>query len=303
MLNNRIDRIFVVITDFNGYAQTKKCLAALFAGSFHNFQVIVVDHGTGDETKNRLERDFPKCIRLSASSELWWTGAVNVGVRYALDKNASAVILLNNDCYVECETLELIVNEWLQHPDSIIAPIQKDFDSGEITSIALDSCLVFGFPTRPGPKRLAPRAYNKLLPVKLIGGGRGVIIPAQVFSTLGLFDESNLPHYWADHDFYFRVRSAGVKLYVVTNAMVAIDGTRTSMASDPPVLSLFEFIDTLTGMRSHRSVGQVSQLFRKHYPIKQLYVIGVVLYVARYIAVYIAGRISYLLKNIWLRRL
>ncbi len=290
-------KMFVVITDFNGYQQTKKCLEALFSSSFQNFQTIVVDHGTSDETRIGLERDFPKCIRLSASTDLWWAGAVNVGVRYALINNASALILLNNDCYVEHETLELIVAEWLEHPDSVMAPIQIDFATRKITSITPDSCLLFGFPTRPGPLELIPEDPDQLLPTKLIIGGRGVIIPSRVFGVLGLFDEYRLPHYGADHDFYFRARSAGVQLYIVKNAVVAIDNTRTSIADNPSVLTLGEFIGTLTEMRSHRSISQVSQLFRKHYPIKHLYMFGVFLYLMRYVSIYGMARIFNLFKN------
>jgi len=295
-------KIFVVITDFNGYDQTKQCLGALSSSSFRNFQVVVVDHGTTPETQNGLATEFPACTRLSASPELWWAGAVNVGVRYALLQGAAAVVLLNNDCYVESTTLEVIVSEWLGRPDSIIAPIQKDSRSGNITSIALESCLLFGFPTRPGSLRMSDdMKAQHLLPANLIGGGRGVIIPARVFKIVGQFDESDLPHYWADHDFYFRAKSEGVKLYVSTLAFVTIDSTRTTVANDVSKLSLKEFVRTLVSMRSHRSVAQVSALFRKHYPVSHAYMFGVFLYTARYIGVYAVMRTFHLLKEVLMK--
>lgn len=292
MPDNQASKIFVVVTDFNGYEQTRQCLDALFAGSFQDFQTVVVDHGTTNQTTSGLERDFPACLRISASSDVWWAGAVNVGVRYALSQDASAVILLNNDCYVEFSTIEVIVSEWLGHKDSIIAPVQKDLCSGKITSITPESYLLFGFPTRPGPLRLTAEMKSRsLLPATLIGGGRGVIIPSTTFKALGLFDELNLPHYYADHDFYFRALSEGVSLYVSTRVFVAIDDTRTSSAKNPGELSLREFIESLTSMHSHRSVTQVAVLFRKHYPIKRLYMLGMFLYIARYVSVYIFSRL------------
>jgi len=299
MPDNQASKIFVVVTDFNGYEQTKQCLDALFAGSFQNFQTIVVDHGTTSQTASGLERDFPACLRISASSDLWWAGAVNVGVRYALSQDASAVILLNNDCYLEYSTIEVIVSEWLGCPNSIIAPVQKDLCSGKITSITPDSCLLLGFPTRPGPLRLtADMKSRPLLPATLICGGRGVIIPSTTLKALGLFDELNLPHYGADHDFYFRALSEGVNLCVSTRAFVVIDDTRTSSSKNPGELSPREFMESLTSMRSHRSVKQVAGLFRKHYPIRNLYMLGVFLYIVRYAFVYGAARFSSFIKNI-----
>jgi GT2 family glycosyltransferase len=299
MPSNHASNIFVVITDFNGYQQTRRCLEALLSSSFLDFQTVIVDHGTTNQTANGLERDFPECLRISASSDMWWAGAVNVGVRYALSQDASAVILLNNDCYVEFSTIEVIVSECLVHQDSIIAPVQKDLGSGKISSITPGSCLLLGFPTRPGPLKLTTELKSRpLLPTTLIVGGRGVIIPSAVFKALGLFDELELPHYGADHDFYFRARSLGVNLYVSTRAFVGIDDARTSSAKNSGELSRREFFDTLVSIRSHRSFTQISALFRKHYPIKRLYMVGVFLYEVRYVSVYIANRISNFLNDI-----
>ena len=283
--------LHLVITDFNGVDQTRRCLQALRAGHCQNFTILVVDHGTDGRTREILERDYPDVIRVEGSPDLWWTGATNLGIRAALARGASAVMLLNNDSYVTPETIGLLLELAQDQPDAIMAPIQRDWRSGEITCISPRSRFLLGFPTVPGPRQLTPAmAAQPLLPVRLIGGGRGAILPASVLARLGLFDAERLPHYWADHDFYLRAHRHGIPLYVATGTFVDIDNTRTTSADRPETLSWSALLHTLRDTRSHRNVRDVAALFRKHYPIRPLYPLGVALYLGRYLAIYLVKR-------------
>lgn len=290
--------LHLVITDFNGCEQTRRCLHALRASHCQDFSILVVDHGTDRRTREMLAREHPDAMRIKGSPNLWWSGATNLGIRAALAHRASALMLLNNDCYVTPDTIGTLLGLAHDHPDAIIAPIQRDWRTGRITCISPRTRLLLGFPTVPGPLRLTPAmAAQPLLSVKLIGGGRGVILPARVFADLGLFDEEALPHYWADHDFYLRARRRGIALHVATGVFVDIDNTRTTAADQPETLSWRAFLGTLRDTRSHRNLRDVTALFRKHYPITGLYPFGVTLYTGRYLLVYLVRRAVYLLAR------
>jgi len=205
--------VLVVITDFNGYPQTRRCLEALRASRDRDFGVVVVDHGTQGETGEGLRREFPEVHVLRASPELWWTGATNAGIRHALSLGANAVILMNNDCYVTPETLGHLRQASRDRPDAIVAAVQRDLASGRFTCIAPRTLLLLGFPTWIGPRRLTPAMRSRgLLPTRLVVGGRGAVVPAAVLAKNGLFDEERLPHYGADHDFFLRARKRGIGL-------------------------------------------------------------------------------------------
>jgi GT2 family glycosyltransferase len=287
--------IYVILTDFNGYPQTKECLQRLSASTVQSFTTVVVDHGTSDETRRGISEDFPEVQRIEGTPDLWWAGATNLGVKFALRQGAKSLILLNNDCYVRPETIEKLVDLSSAYPESIIAPVQRDYFTGHLITVRPNSFLLWGFLTRPGSKSIP--SGRDVLVTKLIAGGRGVIIPARVFAKIGLFDEKNLPHYWADHDFYFRARKKGVPLLVAPGAEVEIDNTRTTIAKSSQDLSLSEFWSTLFSIRSHRNISHVNELFKKHYPIKSLYKVGVYLYIGRYIAIYFVKRVVALLSR------
>jgi GT2 family glycosyltransferase len=290
-----MNALAIVIADFNGYARTRRCLAALQAGSRHDFTVIVVDHGTTEETALGLARDFPDVLRLAASPDLWWTGATNAGIRRARELQASRIMLLNNDCYVTPDALDELLKQSDLHPEAIVAPVQRDLRSGRLAAIAPSSCFALGFPSLPGPRELTPAQHEAgVVPVRLIVGGRGAIIPVPVLERIGLFDEENLPHYGADHDFYLRARRAGIRLFTATRAMVDIDDTSTSVADASGTQALAGFLESLRSVRSHHNLRDVVALFRKHYPLPPLYLLGVGLYTGRYALLWMLRRLLFL---------
>lgn len=53
-------RLHIIITDFNGYAQTRSCLKALSASRYRDFTITVVDHGSTEATFTGSTKEFPE---------------------------------------------------------------------------------------------------------------------------------------------------------------------------------------------------------------------------------------------------
>lgn len=282
-----VDRLYIVIPAFNHWPQTKRCLDSLSASSHTGFHVIVVDHGSKDETKDDLPRLYPDVIHLVESESLWWAGAVNVGVREAMRRGARFIMLLNADCVAAPTLIGAILSHVLATELKVIAPVQYSLQTGKAWTRHIGSCFSLGFPTLSLPVGYgADVGRHVLIRTMMIVGGRGVVIPASVFDRVGYFDENRLPHYGADHDFYLRCRKHDVGLYVAGDAAVFVDEARSTLARDIGRLDVRQFIDTLFNRRSHRNVGDMRSLFRAHYPIRRLYLIGVTLNVVRYVVSY-----------------
>lgn len=289
--------LHIVIADFNGWAQTKICLQRLYESEFQDFVVIVVDHGTTSETADGLS-DFPGVIRLQADANLWWTGATNIGIRKALELGAEQIMLLNNDCYVDFSTLGELLAVSDTSADQIVAPLQRDAATGDILVARVATCFTLGFPTLVLPHmKKVPHDGSAKVATRLIIGGRGVVIPAGVFETIGLFDAEALPHYAADHDFYLRCREQGISLFIAKQASVAIDNTRTTAARDLGSMQWRDFVASLRAPRSHRNVATLVTLFKRHYPIRPLFFVGVFLNLVRYLLTYILSRVFSLVRR------
>ena len=294
-----MDKIYVVIPVLNRWTQTERCLDHLRTSLHCSYHAVVVDHGSTDETKTALRTRYPEVLHIEAEPTLWWTGATNLGIKQAVERGAKAVMLLNNDCYVTRDTLARLSSHASQNPASIIAPVQFDAQNGHLLANVAASCFLLGFPTIPLRRKLRGKIGDRyLVPTKLILGGRGVIIPTVVFERVGVFDELNLPHYGADHDFYLRCQKRGIPLFIATDASVLVDGTRTTLATGLEEMNFRQFIASLKSRRSHRNVSDLVALFKAHYPLKGLHHIGVALNIARYTIVYLLKRILHGLSSL-----
>lgn len=291
MDKNKSTGLCIVIPVFNRWEQTRACLKCLLAGSCTDFTIIVVDHGSTDDTRTELEKNFPTVIRVPGNSDMWWTSATNLGINEALHRHADTVMLLNNDCYVKDDTVAVLLKQHAEIPNSIIAPVQRNLYSGKILTRPVRTCFLLGFPTLylPGRNWYQP-GKDHLRATGIIIGGRGVLIPATVFSRTGLLDEKRLPHYGADHDFYLRCRKHGIRLYIAVNTVVDIDESTTTQASQLGSLGIIAFVETLRNRRSHRNLPDLNNLFKLHYPISGLYPLGVILNLIRYVCVYLLAR-------------
>lgn len=285
--------IFIVIPVLNRWEQTRRCLQALFAGHPAGFRVIVVDHGSTDGTAENLAQEFPAVTRLAGNPGMWWTAATNCGIRYALEQDADLVMLLNNDCYLRTDTLARLLDGLDRQPGAIIAPLQADLQNGEIDRRSIATCFLLGFPTLRLPgTRVCHDDTGRPVPTRLVMGGRGTLIPATLFRRIGLFDEDNLPHYGADHDFYLRAHKSGTPLLLACGAVVDVDGSSTTRASGLGNMRIGEFLQSLRDRRSHRNIRELTTLFRLHYPLPGLYPVGVALNLLRYTLVFLAARIA-----------
>lgn len=279
--------VHVIIPVFNGWDQTRICLDAVANSSIRGLKVIVADHGSTDETRQMLTQLYPQVRRIGGSPDLWWTGATNLGIKAAIDDGATHLILLNNDSYVEEDTIAILLKHGELSPHSIIAPTQKNMEDGSTFVPAATTCFLLGFSTLLLPA-FCHRAGERenTIRARLIMGARGVLLPKTVIERVGLFNEDALPHYGADHDFYLRCRDKGIPLRVATDAVIHIDNSKTTLARDYANMSVRDFVTTLKDRRSHRNVSDLASLFRLHYPIKRLYWIGVWLNLVRHAAAF-----------------
>jgi GT2 family glycosyltransferase len=103
-------RVSIIILNWNGLEDTIECLESLKKINYPNYEVIVVDNGSqGDDVRVLRERyrDYIHIIR--NEKNYGFAKGNNVGIRYALDKGADYVLLLNNDTVVAPDFLDEMV--------------------------------------------------------------------------------------------------------------------------------------------------------------------------------------------------
>lgn len=289
-------RVSIIIPVFDGWDQLAKCLDHLANSEFRDFETLVIDHGPEHPARTPLRHSAEIGLRIiRASTDLWWTGATNVGLREALDQgNCDYIMLLNHDCFVEPDTISILIAFAESKDRAIVAPTQVDPVNGTIKVQRASTAFLLGFSTIIPP---AIKTTEPFVKTGMIIGGRGVLIPREVFTSVGMLDEERLPHYGSDNDFYLRCKRAGYQLWVSTRSKVAIDAESTTRASNIGSLSIKEFFSTLKSRKSHRNIRDQANLFKKHYPIPGLFFAGVFLNVLRYTVIYLILKILFFFRR------
>ena len=90
--------VSVVIPNYNGSKYLPECLNALLKQTFTNFETIVIDNGSEDDSIAVIQRDFSWVKLICFRENFGFCRAVNEGI-YA--SKAPYVILLNNDTRVD----------------------------------------------------------------------------------------------------------------------------------------------------------------------------------------------------------
>jgi len=203
--------IYIIIPVHNRKAFTRNCLHSLQRQTISGHRIIVVDDGSTDGTGDMLSKEFPDVIVLPGNGNLFWTAAINMGIRHALMLGAKYVLTLNNDTIASENFMEQM-RFWISvTPDALLGALdidmktQRPYYGGEIIDWTWSK-------SRFLLDELKEEDQNGLHEVSLYPG-RGLLIPKMVFETIGLFEEKKMPHYLADHDFTQMARRNGFKIY------------------------------------------------------------------------------------------
>lgn len=210
-------KIGIVILAYNCIDITVKCLESLRTIKYNDYDIIVVDNNSRDDTAEAIPRDFPEVHFITLNENRGFTGGNNIGIQWCLERDYNAILLLNNDTVVTPDFLcymahhlenEMIVTPLIlkiNQPEHFGAwmgefdwkrGVWKDDSSGKLATSLGDTPRVVG-----------------------MASGCCLLIPRLVFERIGLFDE-NFFLYYEDIDLITRAKFAGYRIIYEPRAIV-----------------------------------------------------------------------------------
>lgn len=117
-------RVLVIVVTYNAMPWLKKCFSSIETSS-HPCDALVVDNGSTDGTVAALREDFPWVEIVEPGENLGFGAANNIGFRRAIENRYDYVYLLNQDAWLERETLALLLKEAREFV-GILSPIQMN---------------------------------------------------------------------------------------------------------------------------------------------------------------------------------
>ena len=111
-------KVFIIVLNYNGRDVIKRCLSSVFKADYPNFEVIFVDNNSKDGSFEIAKANFSRAVFIRNEENLGFATGCNVGIKFALERMADYVLLLNMDTEVEKDFLSRLV-EVAQSQDHI----------------------------------------------------------------------------------------------------------------------------------------------------------------------------------------
>ena len=99
-----MQKIYAIVVTYNGKKWYDRCLGSL-RDSETPVKTIVIDNASSDGTVEYIKAHFPNVHLIESKENLGFAKANNIGIQYAIDNNADYVFLLNQDAWIEKDTL------------------------------------------------------------------------------------------------------------------------------------------------------------------------------------------------------
>jgi GT2 family glycosyltransferase len=209
-------RVTVVIPNWNGERFLDLCLGSLRDQYLGDFETILVDNGSEDESLDFVAENFPEVKTIPLGENRGFVGAVNAGIEAS---ETEYVVLLNNDTEQDPAWLGALVRAAEEHPESgLFASKLVDFRDRGVLDGAGDAMRLSGLPYRLGHGERDTGRFDT--PGHVFGAcAAAALYRRALFDDVGLFDE-DFVSYCEDGDLSFRAQLAGYRCFYVPGAVV-----------------------------------------------------------------------------------
>ncbi len=207
------DLVSIVVINYNGRKFLDECLSSVSNQSVDNYEIILVDNGSTDDSEDFTKKNFPDVRITKIKNNCGFSKGNNIGVK---NTRGRYVVLLNNDTKVERNFVE---------------------------------CLYKAIKTRPDCGAVSASIYDGHNPVDLSLGGvsaMGYCLSGKVFETgpeqflvglaAGIFDKMKIPipfdndYFLFYEDIYFAWlnKLKGYNTYITSDTVVLHYGSGTT---------------------------------------------------------------------------
>lgn len=119
-------RVLAVVVTYNAMRWADRCFGSLLASSLKP-DVLAVDNGSSDGTREHLADAFPEVMLVCTEKNLGFGAANNIGLRKALAEGYDFVYLMNQDAWVDEDTLALLTAAH-RREFGVLSPLQNAAD-------------------------------------------------------------------------------------------------------------------------------------------------------------------------------
>lgn len=246
-------KVFVIIVAFKGKQWYDRCFQSSRESALP-LVTIVVDNASNDGTIDYIKQNYPEIILIESKENLGFGRANNLGMRYALDHGCDYVFLLNQDAWIEPDTIGKLIDVHHSNPEfGILSPMHLNAEKDSIESALLS---FLNDKINTDGSLLNDLYFGRLkdwYETRYVNAAAW-LLPRKTLETIGGFDPVFL-HYGEDDNYMQRVLYHGLKIVVCPKSRVVHDTVRRLPKNIGNALTINkDFLVQLTDIRKNVSL-------------------------------------------------
>lgn len=123
------DYLSIIILIHNDQRWIKKCFDSLYSQTYKNFEVIVINNASSDDSANYIRKNYLQVKIIESSENLGFTGGNNLGIQNA---QGEYILLLNPDTWMKEDFLEKFFSFFKHNDYAAISPLEGNYEREEI---------------------------------------------------------------------------------------------------------------------------------------------------------------------------
>src|SRR5215831_20057187 len=196
------NKVSIIVVNWNGERFLKDCLGALTCQSYPNYEIILVDNGSSDNSIRFVRQNFPEVKVIALGENNGFTGGNAAGLEIA---QGAYIALVNNDARADKVWLENLMQPMLRDPTVGICASKLIFENTQAVNSAGDGVTTAGVGFNRG---LGADAVNCNESEWVFGAcGAAVLYRRCMLDEIGFLDEDFFL-YDEDTDLNFRAQLA-----------------------------------------------------------------------------------------------
>ncbi|HUQ85182.1 MAG TPA: glycosyltransferase family 2 protein [Candidatus Limnocylindrales bacterium] len=234
--------ISIIIINWNGEKWLRGCFRSLKKQSYPNFEIILVDNASSDNSVEFIKKYYPKTKIINNKENIGFAGGNNIGYKHT---KGQYILLLNNDTTVEKDFLKNFVKAFDEIPNLgsvqskiVLMNVANKLDVVGSYWTGSSFLYYYGY-----GKNASATKYNKSMPF-FSNKGASMLIKREVIEKVGLFDD-DFWCYYEETDFCHRVWLAGYECWYYPKAVAHHAMGGTSLAFDNSYIQFHNFKNKL----------------------------------------------------------
>jgi GT2 family glycosyltransferase len=209
------------VVTYNGRVWIQKCLDSLMVSEYP-VHVIVVDNGSGDGTASFVKNNYPLVEIIESGKNLGFGQGNNLGFERAIHQQSDYIFLLNQDAWVEKDTIDRLVDAHSKNPDfGILSPLHLNGKGNDFEEEFLQYLLKSDIKKLLWENLIHDKNEKQIIPSPFVNAAAWLISSDCLIKT-GAFDPIFF-HYGEDDHYAQRVYYNGFKIGILPSSRIFHD--------------------------------------------------------------------------------